>query len=60
MKLPLTLKKTDKVTVLRRPQTPKPPFPYKVEELTVSERAGGDHAGGNADVARKAAVHFRP
>jgi uncharacterized protein len=41
MKLPLTLKKTDKVTEVRRPQTPKPPFPYKVEDLKYrNERAG--------------------
>ena len=33
-KLPLTFKKTDKVSELRRPQTPKPPFPYKIENLT--------------------------
>jgi uncharacterized protein len=33
IKLPLSLKKIDKMTVLRRPQTPKPPFPYKIEEL---------------------------
>ncbi len=33
-KLPLTFKKTDKVTEVRRPQTPKPPFPYKSENLT--------------------------
>ena len=50
-KLPLTLKKTDKMTALLRPQTPKPPFPYKVEELKYQERAGGDHPGGHADFA---------
>jgi uncharacterized protein len=31
---PLTLKKSDKATELRRPQTPKPSFPYKVVEVT--------------------------
>jgi len=33
-KLPLTFKKTDKLSVVNRPQTPKPPFPYKVEAVT--------------------------
>ena len=33
-KLPLTFKKTDKLSVVNRPQTPKPPFPYKVETVT--------------------------
>jgi uncharacterized protein len=45
-KLALTLKKTNKATELRRPQTPKPPFPYKVEELKYrNERAGITLAG---------------
>jgi uncharacterized protein len=33
-KLPLTFKKTDKLSEVVRPQTPKPPFPYKVESVT--------------------------
>jgi pimeloyl-ACP methyl ester carboxylesterase len=41
VKFPLTLKKTDKVTALNRPQTPKPPFPYKVEDLTYRNEAAG-------------------
>ena len=32
-KLPLTLKKTDKITEAARPQTPKPPFPYRSEDV---------------------------
>ncbi len=39
--LPLTLKKTDKVTERRRPQTPKPPFPYKVVEVSYQNKSGG-------------------
>lgn len=31
--MPLVLKRTDKVTERQRPQTPKPPFPYKSEEV---------------------------
>ena len=38
---PLTLKKTDKVTELRRPQTPKGPFPYKVVEVSYPNKPGG-------------------
>ncbi|MGA8352420.1 MAG: alpha/beta fold hydrolase, partial [Isosphaeraceae bacterium] len=38
---PLTLKKTDKVTEVRRPQTPKAPFPYKVVEVSYQNKAGG-------------------
>ena len=41
MNLSLTLKKTDQVTALRRPQTPKPPFPYKVEELKYRNEPAG-------------------
>jgi pimeloyl-ACP methyl ester carboxylesterase len=45
-KLALTLKKTEKATEIRRPQTPKPPFPYKVEGLTYrNEQAGITLAG---------------
>ncbi len=34
-KFPLVLHKKDKPTVLNRPQEPKPPFPYKSEEVTI-------------------------
>src|SRR5262249_24859659 len=30
----LTLKKTDKLSERKRPQTPKPPFPYKSEDVS--------------------------
>ncbi len=39
--LPLTLKKADKATELRRPQTPKAPFPYKVVEVSYPNKTGG-------------------
>ena len=39
--LPLTLKKTDKATELRRPQTPKAPFPYKAVEVSYPNKTGG-------------------
>ncbi len=40
-KLPLTFKKTEKIAEIRRPQTPKPPYPYKSEAVTYSNKAGG-------------------
>ena len=39
--LPLTLKKTDKLSEPKRPQTPKPPFPYKAEEVSYPNKAAG-------------------
>ncbi len=41
LKLPLVLKKTDKLSVAVRPQTPKPPFPYRAEAVTYENNAGG-------------------
>lgn len=38
MKMPLLLKKTDKVSVVPRPQTPHAPFPYRSEEVTYENR----------------------
>jgi pimeloyl-ACP methyl ester carboxylesterase len=40
MSLPLILKKTAKPTELKRPQTPRPPFPYKLIEVTYPNKAG--------------------
>lgn len=37
MSFPLTLQRTEKPT-LNRPQTPQPPFPYKSEEVTFSNK----------------------
>jgi uncharacterized protein len=46
VKIPLTFKKTEKVSEVRRPQTPKPPFPYKAENVTyVNKPAGVTLAG---------------
>lgn len=36
LKLPLNLKRTKTATVLKRPQEPKKPFPYKEEEVLVA------------------------
>lgn len=35
---PLTLKKVEKVTERKRPQTPKPPFPYKSEDVVYTNK----------------------
>ncbi len=40
-KFPLVLKKTDKVSVAARPQTPKPPFPYRSEDIRYENKPGG-------------------
>ncbi len=37
--LPLTFKRTDKAPELRRPQEPKPPFPYDAEEVSYENRS---------------------
>ena len=40
LSLPLTLKKTAHPSELRRPQTPRPPFPYKRIEVTYPNKSG--------------------
>jgi pimeloyl-ACP methyl ester carboxylesterase len=39
-KMPLTLKKTDKISEARRPQMPKPPFPYRAVDVAYENKAG--------------------
>lgn len=41
LKIPLVLKKTEKVVEPSRPQTPRPPFPYRSESVTYDNVAGG-------------------
>jgi len=42
MTIPMTLKKTnDEVKPINRPQEPKPPFPYRSEDLTFENRDAG-------------------
>ena len=38
--LPLKLMKTDKITEPARPQTPRPPFPYRAEDVIYENKAG--------------------
>lgn len=44
--LPLTLKRQDKAPEIRRPQTPKAPFPYRAEEVEYVNRAANLRLGG--------------
>jgi len=41
LNLPLVLEKVDKVEEVKRPQEPKAPFPYNVEEVTFENKAAG-------------------
>ena len=46
MSLPLDLRKTEKLEIPKRPQEPKEPFPYKVENVKfVNSKAGNTLAG---------------
>jgi len=51
-KLPLTLKKTDKISERARPQMPKPPFPYGAEDVTYENKAGGVTLAGTLTLPR--------
>lgn len=43
---PLTLKKVEKTTEVRRSQVPKPPFPYKTEEVAYDNKEAGAKLAG--------------
>ncbi|MDP8982639.1 MAG: alpha/beta fold hydrolase [Acidobacteriota bacterium] len=45
MPLPLTFRRVDKVEILKRPQNPKPPFPYDAVDVTYETKAGIRLAG---------------
>jgi pimeloyl-ACP methyl ester carboxylesterase len=49
-KFPLKLKKTDKITEAPRPQTPKPPFPYRSEDVAYENKAGGVKLAGTLTI----------
>ena len=49
-KFPLKLTKTDKISQAVRPQTPKSPFPYRAEDVTFENNAGGVHLAGTLTV----------
>ena len=44
--LPLTLTRAGKLPVLRRPQEPKKPYPYREEEVAYDNKQGHSHMGG--------------
>ncbi len=49
-KLPLKLKKVDAITVPKRPQEPKAPFPYKAEEVSYENTAAKVKLGGTLTI----------
>jgi len=50
--LPLKLKRVDKVPELRRPQTPKPPYPYLEEQVSYENKAAGIKLAGTLTLPR--------
>lgn len=42
LQIPLNLKRVDKLTELKRPQEPKPPFPYREEQVTIKNDKAAD------------------
>ena len=40
LKLPLTLERGHERTVINRPQTPEPPYPYTEEEIRIKDKSG--------------------
>jgi uncharacterized protein len=49
-KMPLKLTKTDKVSSLVRPQTPKPPYPYRAEDVSYENKGGGINLAGTLTI----------
>ena len=47
---PLKLAKTYKISLAPRPQTPKPPFPYRSENVAYENKPGGVHLAGTLTV----------
>jgi pimeloyl-ACP methyl ester carboxylesterase len=54
LSFPLVLTKTEKVSEVIHPQTPKGPFPYRTEEVTYENRAGGIKLAGTLSLPAKA------
>jgi pimeloyl-ACP methyl ester carboxylesterase len=50
--LPLTLRKVDRPSERRRPQTPKPPFPYREEPVTYENKGAGVTLAGTLTIPR--------
>jgi fermentation-respiration switch protein FrsA (DUF1100 family) len=54
----LGLHKTDKATTINRPQEPKAPFPYKIEEVTFENPKGGHKLAGTLTLPKKGKAPF--
>jgi len=48
--LPLVLKRQSRAVSVRRPQEPKPPFPYAAREVVCENRAGGSKLAGTLTI----------
>jgi pimeloyl-ACP methyl ester carboxylesterase len=53
MSFPLTLEREEKRVTLNRPQEPKPPFPYRIEEITFHNAAAGIDLSGTLTIPEK-------
>ena len=54
MTFPLVLKKSEKIQEINRPQTPKPPFPYLVEEVEYNNTTSGLKLAGTLTIPENA------
>lgn len=54
LNFPLTLNRTEKVTELKRPQTPQPPFPYREEEVSYENTKAGIKLAGTLTIPENA------
>jgi hypothetical protein len=52
VQVPLKLKRVDKVPELKRPQTPKPPYPYLEEQVSYENKAAGIKLAGTLTLPR--------
>jgi len=48
--LPLVMRKTDQAAALKRPQTPQKPYPYKEEDVSYENKAGGIKLAGTLTI----------
>ncbi|MCX6268074.1 MAG: alpha/beta hydrolase [Bacteroidetes bacterium] len=53
MSYPLILQRPEKKVTYNRPQEPKPPFPYRIEEVTIPNVAGGFELAGTLTLPEK-------
>lgn len=56
-KFPLKLKKVAELTKLNRPQEPKPPFPYKTEEVSYENKAAKIKLAGTLTLPKEGGPH---